>query len=113
MPIEGPLRELGLPDVFQLLDLSRKTGLLRVRSQLRDDEGIVYFDGGRVVQARMRSKPHRPWPPSWRVSMHPRSIRAARWPGCRSRARASCSRCSRKGAPPMPSAALPPSAAAR
>lgn len=57
MPIEGPLRELGLPDVFQLLDLSRKTGLLHVRSQLRDDEGHVYFDGGRVVQATLRSKP--------------------------------------------------------
>ena len=57
MPIEGPLRELGLPDVFQLLDLSRKTGMLRVRSQLRDDEGVVYFDGGRVVQANLRSKP--------------------------------------------------------
>lgn len=63
MPIEGPLRELGLPDVFQLLDLSRKTGLLRVKSQLRDDEGIVYFDGGRVVQASMRSKPQPPIDP--------------------------------------------------
>jgi hypothetical protein len=57
MPIEGPLRELGLQDVFQLLDLSRKTGMLRVTSQLRDDEGHVYFDGGRVVQAQLRSKP--------------------------------------------------------
>src|SRR5688572_29274871 len=61
MPIEGPLRELGLPDVFQLLDLSRKTGMLRVRSQLRDDEGFVYFDGGRVVQASLRSKPRPPF----------------------------------------------------
>jgi hypothetical protein len=60
MPIEGPLRELGLPDVFQLLDMSRKTGLLHVRSQLRDDEGHVYFDNGRVVQANMRSKPQPP-----------------------------------------------------
>jgi hypothetical protein len=57
MPIEGPIRELGLPDVFQLLDLSRKTGMLRVTSRLRDDEGVVYFDGGRVVQANVRSKP--------------------------------------------------------
>ena len=57
MPIEGPLRELGIHDVFQLLDLSRKTGLLRVTSQLRDDEGVVYFEGGRVVQAAIRSKP--------------------------------------------------------
>jgi hypothetical protein len=54
--IEGPLRELGIHDVFQLLDLSRKTGLLRVSSKLREDEGVVHFDGGRVVQASIRSK---------------------------------------------------------
>jgi hypothetical protein len=57
MPIEGPLRELGIHDVFQLLDLSRKTGMLRVTSQLRDDEGVVYFDSGRVVHASIRSRP--------------------------------------------------------
>ena len=57
MPIEGPLRELGIHDVFQLLDLSRKTGVLRVASALREDEGLVFFDGGRVVQASIRSKP--------------------------------------------------------
>jgi hypothetical protein len=57
MPIEGPIRELALPDVFQLLELSRKTGVLRVRSQLRNDEGEVYFEAGRVVQASLRSKP--------------------------------------------------------
>lgn len=57
MAIEGPLRELGIHDVFQLLDLSRKTGVLRVSSQLREDEGLVFFDGGRVVQASIRSKP--------------------------------------------------------
>jgi len=56
MAIEGPLRELGIHDVFQLLDLSRKTGMLSVSSELRDDEGVVYFDGGRVVHARIRSK---------------------------------------------------------
>jgi hypothetical protein len=56
MPIEGPLRELGIHDVFQLLDLSRKTGMLRVSSELREDEGVVFFDGGRVVQASIRSK---------------------------------------------------------
>src|SRR4051812_44722571 len=57
MAIEGPLRELGIHDVFQLLDLSRKTGMLRVTSELREDEGIVIFDGGRVVQATIASKP--------------------------------------------------------
>jgi len=57
MAIEGPLRELGIHDVFQLLDLSRKTGVLRVTSELRDDEGLVNFDNGRVVHASVRSKP--------------------------------------------------------
>jgi hypothetical protein len=57
MPIEGALREFGIHDVFQLLDLSRKTGMLRVKSELRNDEGVVYFDSGRVVHARIRSKP--------------------------------------------------------
>jgi hypothetical protein len=56
MAIEGPLRELGIHDVFQLLDLSRKTGVLRVSSELREDEGLVTFDNGRVVQASIRSK---------------------------------------------------------
>src|SRR5215213_865847 len=56
MAIEGPLRELGIHDVFQLLDLSRKTGMLRVSSELREDEGLVFFDGGRVVHATVRSK---------------------------------------------------------
>ena len=57
MAIEGPLRELGIHDVFQLLDLSRKTGVLRVSSTLREDEGVVLFDKGRVVQATIRSRP--------------------------------------------------------
>jgi len=58
MAIEGPLRELGIHDVFQLLDLSRKTGRLRVSSALRDNEGEVYFKDGRVISATVRSNPH-------------------------------------------------------
>ena len=57
MAIEGPLRELGIHDVFQLLDLSRKTGALRVTSDLRSDEGNVLFDGGKVIYASIRSNP--------------------------------------------------------
>src|SRR5215204_124070 len=57
MAIEGPLRELGIHDVFQLLDLSRKTGVLRVVSELRDNEGVVRFENGRVVHAKVRSNP--------------------------------------------------------
>src|SRR6266566_1993168 len=51
MPIEGPLRELGIHDVFQLLDLSRKTGVLRVTSELRHNAGAIIF-------AEIRSNPH-------------------------------------------------------
>ena len=57
MAIEGPLRELGIHDVFQLLDLSRKTGALRVTSELRNDEGNVLFDGGKVIHASILSNP--------------------------------------------------------
>ncbi|MGQ0538091.1 MAG: DUF4388 domain-containing protein [Gemmatimonadaceae bacterium] len=56
--IEGPLRELGIHDVFQLLDLSRKTGRLRVTSALRDNDGSVYFERGRVIAATIRSNPY-------------------------------------------------------
>ncbi len=59
MPIEGPLRELGIHDVFQLLDLSRKTGALSVVSALRDNQGMVFFDKGAVIFASIRSNPHR------------------------------------------------------
>src|SRR5947207_12833998 len=58
MAIEGPLRELGIHDVFQLLDLSRKTGVLRVTSELRHNAGTVYFDGGTIIFAEIRSNPH-------------------------------------------------------
>lgn len=58
MAIEGPLRELGIHDVFQLLDLSRKTGTLSVTSELRDNEGTVWFDGGKVIYATIKSNPH-------------------------------------------------------
>jgi hypothetical protein len=57
--IEGPLRELGIHDVFQLLDLSRKTGTLAVSSVLRDNDGTVLFETGRVVGATIKSNPHR------------------------------------------------------
>jgi hypothetical protein len=59
MAIEGPLRELGVHDVFQLLDLTRKTGALRIRSALRDNDGVVQFRNGRVVGASMRDENHR------------------------------------------------------
>lgn len=58
MAIEGPLRELGIHDVFQLLDLSKKTGVLSVSSTLRRNDGAVFFDTGAVVGAEIKSNPH-------------------------------------------------------
>ena len=58
MAIEGPLKELGIHDVFQLLDLSRKTGVLTVTSRVRHNHGTVYFDQGAVVHAGIQSNPH-------------------------------------------------------
>jgi hypothetical protein len=59
VPIEGPLKELGLHDVFQLLDLSGKTGELRITSHLRSNEGTVFFDQGAIVFATVRANPRR------------------------------------------------------
>ena len=59
MAIEGPLKELGIHDVFQLLDLGRKTGVLAVTSELRRNRGTVYFDDGAVVYAEIEANPHR------------------------------------------------------
>jgi len=58
MAIEGPLRELGIHDVFQLLDLSRKTGVLRVTSELRHNAGTIYFRDGTIIFAEIKSNPH-------------------------------------------------------
>jgi len=58
MAIEGPLKELSIHDVFQLLDLSRKTGTLHVTSDLRQNAGTVYFEDGVVVGAQIHSNPH-------------------------------------------------------
>jgi hypothetical protein len=58
MAIEGPLQDIGIHDVFQLLDLARKSGRLTVRSPARGNEGRVYFDKGAVIHATMRDNPH-------------------------------------------------------
>jgi hypothetical protein len=58
MAIEGPLQDIGIHDVFQLLDLARKSGRLTVRSQARANEGKVYFDKGAVIHATMRDNPY-------------------------------------------------------
>jgi cytochrome c-type biogenesis protein CcmH/NrfG len=59
MAIEGPLKELSIQDVLQLLELARKTGVLTVRSDLHGDEAIVHFDRGTIVFAVRRRSPRR------------------------------------------------------
>jgi tetratricopeptide (TPR) repeat protein len=51
--LEGPLKEFHIQDVFQLLDLGRKSGVLRVTSELRQATASVYFEQGGVVAATM------------------------------------------------------------
>jgi hypothetical protein len=58
MAIQGPLRELGIHDVFQLLDLGKKTGVLKVTSDLRHNDGVIWFHEAAVVAATMRANPH-------------------------------------------------------
>jgi hypothetical protein len=53
MAIEGPLRELALTDVFQLLDLSRKTGTLTVTPEEGRRPATVHFERGAVTAAEL------------------------------------------------------------
>ncbi len=57
MALEGPLKDLHIQDVFQLLDLGRKSGVLRVTSELRQTAATVCFDRGGVVSASLGSDP--------------------------------------------------------
>jgi tetratricopeptide (TPR) repeat protein len=59
MAIEGPLEELGIQDVLQLLELARKTGVLSVRSDRLSDEAIVHFSRGAIVFAVRRRSTRR------------------------------------------------------
>lgn len=54
MPIEGPLRELGIQDVLQMLDLAQKSGYLTVRSLRMKDEAVVHLSAGHIVFASRR-----------------------------------------------------------
>jgi hypothetical protein len=49
MSLVGRLEDLALPDIFQIISLSKKTGTLVVRS--RKGTGMVVFKSGQVIQA--------------------------------------------------------------
>jgi hypothetical protein len=51
MSLEGTIRDLGLQEVGQLLSLSRKSGVLSVRSALRGARAWIRFADGAIVDA--------------------------------------------------------------
>jgi hypothetical protein len=54
MALEGTIKDFGLPDIFQLIGLQRKTGILTLTS---DNENVtVTFENGMVVMADSSSK---------------------------------------------------------
>jgi hypothetical protein len=54
MALEGTIKDFGLPDIFQLIGLQRKTGLLTLKS---DKETVtVTFENGMVVMADSSAK---------------------------------------------------------
>ncbi len=51
MALEGTIRDFGLPDIFQLIGLQRKTGTLTLTRD-RDQESVtIVFESGMVVMA--------------------------------------------------------------
>jgi hypothetical protein len=55
--LEGTLKDLHVQDVFQLLDLGRKSGILRITSELRQTAATICFERGGVVAAALGSDP--------------------------------------------------------
>jgi hypothetical protein len=54
MALEGTIKDFGLPDIFQLIGLQRKTGILTLNNE--KDNVTVTFENGMVVMADQTSK---------------------------------------------------------
>ena len=54
MALEGTIKDFGLPDIFQLIGLQRKTGLLTLKNE--KDQVTVVFENGMVVNADSSTK---------------------------------------------------------
>src|SRR5262245_1248353 len=54
MALEGTIKDFGLPDIFQLIGLQRKTGILTLTSE--KESVTVTFENGMVVMADSSSK---------------------------------------------------------
>ena len=51
MALEGTIRDFGLPDIFQLIGLQRKTGILTLTNEKDGESVTVTFENGMVVMA--------------------------------------------------------------
>jgi hypothetical protein len=49
--LEGTIRDFGLPDIFQLIGLQRKTGILSLTNEKDGETVTVTFENGMVVMA--------------------------------------------------------------
>ena len=54
MALEGTIKDFGLPDIFQLIGLQRKTGILTLNNEAEDV--TVTFENGMVVMADSTTK---------------------------------------------------------
>src|SRR5215510_15567205 len=54
MALEGTIKDFGLPDIFQLIGLQRKTGILTLNNE--KDDVTVTFENGMVVMADSSTK---------------------------------------------------------
>ena len=54
MALEGTIKDFGLPDIFQLIGLQRKTGILTLKNE--KDQVTVSFENGMVVTADSSAK---------------------------------------------------------
>jgi DNA-binding response OmpR family regulator len=50
----GELTDMGILDLLQTIDISRKTGVIRIHRE--DDEGQIFFRDGKVVNASTRNR---------------------------------------------------------
>lgn len=49
MALEGTIKDFGLPDIFQLIGLQRKTGILSLTNEKDEETVTVTFENGMVV----------------------------------------------------------------
>lgn len=51
--LEGNLKDMGIVEIIQTLDMNDKTGILRIMSG--DDVGIIYFNKGKMQKAKTQN----------------------------------------------------------